>query len=362
MVNPETIFYLLNKIKSLEINSFSNYSDLVVDLESRMDTVDKTLISNMKLLLQKAIDNTPEEELNNPSMVEQIKIHNVFIDNFKIILSLSAAKFKQLNNKYSYDKHKILYDSFYNKLRYNLNNNKIHKIIDDVKLSMINNKLGQQSVFFSFYKILMSIFVEIDIDLAKFIILNKDIENLFEETVDEQLDRYNTDYDSIPTESVIEQQDDEASMTMFQKILSFEIVIPDDLAVKFITIMNYVLFIILYNSNNIDFVKIMVFVYMISLLDQHNGNDIELFTKIVRDYLLDKEPHSVFTLNDIISGMEEPVMNFMMALEGGEQTQPQTQSLTEGFSNVGKKWYMIILYIVLVIGALYGGYYYLNKF
>jgi hypothetical protein len=290
--------------------------------------------------------------------------------NLEKILSLLAEKHQALNNKYSYEDNKQLYDNFYNKVRYNLSNEKIQEIINTIEEGINNNNLNLTSIGYTISKIFMRIFVEIDIDLAKFIILNKDIIYDGEVTTSS----VSTDFDSVTTSSINTFSDD--IMGSLQKMLSTEIVIPNEFAVKMITIFNYILFIILYNSNNIDYVRFLIFMIVVdSLSGKIMGDKTVEIMNVLKEFLLEEEPHTIFTIGELIDGLIEPAMevassgNFVIndnPIPGGGVSSTATTpfvvpEITEGFSAIGKKWYMILLYIILIIGVLYTGYYYLNN-
>jgi hypothetical protein len=71
--NRDVISYVLNKIRTFEINSHSNYGNLVADLSTRVNIVQQSLPSNLRLLLDKAIENTIERkpEMENDEQFNQ---------------------------------------------------------------------------------------------------------------------------------------------------------------------------------------------------------------------------------------------------------------------------------------------------
>jgi hypothetical protein len=371
--NREIISYVFNKIRTFEINSHSNYGKLVTDLKERVNIVQKSLPSNLRLLLDKAIANTLQrhpEMKDDEKFIQDQETVKSSLDNLQTTLDVLAQKHQALNNKYSYEDNKQLYDSFYNKVRYNLSNEKIQEIINTIEGGINNNNLNLTSIGYTMSKILMSIFVEIDIDLAKFVILNKDI--FYEEKV--TTSSVSTDFDSVTQSSIDDFSDD--IMGPLQKILSTEIIIPNELAVKMITIFNYILFIILYNSNNIDFVRFFIFIIAAASLSGKKMDDkITESISVLKEFLLDTEPYTTFTIGGLLDGLIEPVMevassgNFVIndnPIPVDDTLPPATTpfvvpEITEGFSAVGKKWYMILLYIILIIGVLYAGYYYGTK-
>jgi hypothetical protein len=348
------INYLFTKIRSFEINSHANYNDLVTDLNTRMKIVSETFPNNLKLLVQKGFDSLPPEKQESGELQKHFSDSNEKLDNFKILLDKLIDIHKNLNNKYQYNNHKQLYDSFYNKVRYHLNNNKIHEIINSLESSIKSNNITPNGVLYPISKIFMSIFVEIDIDLAKFIILNKDLFYI------ENRQDYNYNYNSITTSSVMENNDDMSDI--FNKILTTEIIIPDEFAIKILTIFNYIMFIILYNSNNIDFTRFLIFTIITTQLTSSYYDEERI--NILKSFLLEKEPHSIFTISNTLSDLSGPIMK--MSTLGNSisdtpavATPPAAPKVVEGFVNEKGLTALYVILAIIFIGivgfGLFGG-------